>query len=876
MASSVFSDSVSESALLEFWVSCLSLPESLLDVRNHEPGPVTQTLYGIPVEIMQDIASYLGNKRDLLALTRTNRWLYSVVNPMLYAYDIKFNHSSSIFWGAGHGLLGTLIHARAAGANLDMQRPYRRIYRRTDGGTPLHYAARAGHDHLVQRLIDQGVDINAPSRGSCNCGHEDPVSNSPDIGWIPLHTALCHNKLSAAMILLNQNSSLDLMAPGSDRDDSKSHRYALHVASARGMLSIIDHLYSNFNIDINMRDPWGYTPLHHAARGLRGQPRSPVFRETAVRLLSLGADIDLINIDGETPLATAVREGNFLAAIRLLKLGASADPRPHEPGAAAVRPLFLCARYHPYHADTRVYRWPDEKQNGKWYQKRHLRHKSNTEALIRALVDAGADANAPFGAGDDRVRGMSVRGMTALAVACCSENWTAVSALVKCGASVHIQDGDGNTPLYHSLFRLSERTWCEKCEKAVLFLLRKGARMDSNSLNIVFDWLPRPLFKQLLEVSTKDISHDEFEKVIMSPDRRNDSEHDPPRMKLLLDFAKRTYGISRRSIQRYLKNIFEADDYGSFQVLRDDGYVRLVPYQAEVNKPEYLANPSAVSYSLESLLVKSLRLGADQLSDILVRSVGLSTIGPRFSGGSTLLHIAVSEQKVSVVEELLDRGADGNDFDDDFDTPLSIAVAKESMELVRILLKDGANPHARPSKSQLQERRKEESFESAFEDAIRCRQPPTCYRFSSKRGADPNGGEGCLNPPAAMILKNLWENQEENDYELELAFQKLGLLLALPLDHGDGEELKEFPIPTPLHEILVTICQYDGDDEYRVSLKELVSLELGTTAVHGEDKLACERPDGIRVPITHSCNARLPREMVISKAKRGRYSFEIE
>ncbi|KAM7222713.1 Ankyrin repeat-containing domain protein, partial [Rhypophila decipiens] len=751
---------------------------------------------GIPVEIMQDIASYLDNKTDLLALTRTNRWLYSVVTPMLYAHDIKFNHSSSIFWAADHGLLGTLIRARAAGANLDTQcSAYDgQIYPQTEGGTPLHYAARAGHDHLVQWLIEQGVDINAPSRRTCNCGqylYHPRSSYRLDIGWIPLHTALCHNKLSAAMVLLNHNSSLDLLAPGSDHDDmdSKSHRYALHLASARGILSIIDHLYSNFDIDIIC--------------GILG--------ETALRLLSLGADIDSINDVGETPLATAVHEGNFLAAMRLLNLGASADPRPHEPDAAAVRPLFLCARYHPDRA-TGVYRWPDEKQNGGWDKKRHLRHRSNTEALIRALVDAGADVNARFDVGYLHGPVGPTTGMPALAVACCTENWTAVSALVKCGASVHIQDGDGNTPLYLSLLSLRNRYWCEKRQKVVLFLLRKGACMDSNSLKIVFDDdQPRGLCKQVLEVSTKDtISHDEFEMVIMSPARRNDIQH-PRITKLLLDFAKRTYGISRRSIQRYLKNIFEVDDYKSFQVLRDEGYVRLVPHQAEVNKPEYLANPSAVCYSLESLLVKSLRLEANKLSDILVRSVGLSTIGLRFSGGATLLHIAVTEQRVSVVEELLDRGADGNDFDGDFDTPLTLAMRAESMELVRILLKDGANPHARPSKSQLQERRKEESFESAFEEAVGwyhktdiiqemlkfthlpdiplgaessyvhlAIQPATTnvLSFLLERGADPNGGEGCVNPPAAMILKNLWENQEEDDYELELAFQKLGLLLA--------------------------------------------------------------------------------------------------
>ena len=62
-----------------------------------------------------------------------------------------------------------------------------------DGVTPLHICARRGHVELMGWLLGKGADLAAKDQES---------------GWTPLHTALYHNQIQAALLLLQHNAQL--------------------------------------------------------------------------------------------------------------------------------------------------------------------------------------------------------------------------------------------------------------------------------------------------------------------------------------------------------------------------------------------------------------------------------------------------------------------------------------------------------------------------------------------------------------------------------------------------------------------------------------------------------------------------------------------
>jgi hypothetical protein len=46
-------------------------------------------LIGLPTELLQFLAEFLETEKDISALSRTNRYCYSVFIPCLYRYDRK-------------------------------------------------------------------------------------------------------------------------------------------------------------------------------------------------------------------------------------------------------------------------------------------------------------------------------------------------------------------------------------------------------------------------------------------------------------------------------------------------------------------------------------------------------------------------------------------------------------------------------------------------------------------------------------------------------------------------------------------------------------------------------------------------------------------
>jgi hypothetical protein len=160
---------------------------------------------------------------------------------------------------------------------------------------PLYYAALCGFHDLVEHLITKHPqDVNA------------------DGGYYvrPLVAALAGEHFQTADLLRHNGADPDVRG--------RLGRNPLHAAAYSGNFEVVRVLIEYHPVAINARDTDGWTALHLASRGHHSE-HSSVLR----LLLEHGADINVQNKGGGTPLSRASIYG-ALEVVRLL-LGRGAD-----------------------------------------------------------------------------------------------------------------------------------------------------------------------------------------------------------------------------------------------------------------------------------------------------------------------------------------------------------------------------------------------------------------------------------------------------------------------------------------------------------------------------------------------------------------------
>ncbi|MHA4808844.1 ankyrin repeat domain-containing protein [Flavitalea flava] len=266
---------------------------------------------------------------------------------------------------------------------------------------PLHIAAMNGDTGEVKKLL-------------ASCNNPDDV----DMHYVTaLHLAAFWGKLEACTLLIKAGASLDAQ-------DALGDTPLHHAVDRSGNLESIKLLMSA-GAQINALNYQGLAPLNKALLA------DSVDYETVVYLIHSGANVNLKDLEKNTPLHYAAESGNTEIAKVLLKANADRE------------------------AENKLKRTP-----------LLLAVENQKTEMVRLLILSGANVNG--------------RGVL-LTAASHPENREIIKTVLKAGADVNEKGEDGNTPLHHAVFsghNYRPASLNEQLED-IIMLLKGGAAVNA-------------------------------------------------------------------------------------------------------------------------------------------------------------------------------------------------------------------------------------------------------------------------------------------------------------------------------------------------------------------------------------------------------------
>ncbi|KAI3551366.1 hypothetical protein CSPX01_01283 [Colletotrichum filicis] len=288
--------------------------------------------------------------RDVANLAASCRALYELITPVLYRRDAEQNHSSALLISAKRGNVRALKLALENGANADADdhtmplqwtnecfrycehceyQVWWREPRRLDMSA-LHWAALCGREDVLEILLNHkaGVGPNKravvqPGLDAGNYGSLPYVEDYCDeynasFPCLALQTTMGYNPVSshganALYFLLGtgrmraHEKTVDMArllvdAGSSLTTHEAAELHALHQAAAYDNAELVQFLLCERKVDPNITDAAGNTPLHHHVDSRFRVEGGAKDTKTLSLLLKYGADPNLRNVDGLSPL----------------------------------------------------------------------------------------------------------------------------------------------------------------------------------------------------------------------------------------------------------------------------------------------------------------------------------------------------------------------------------------------------------------------------------------------------------------------------------------------------------------------------------------------------------------------------------------------
>ncbi|KAK2766077.1 neural precursor cell expressed, developmentally down-regulated [Arachnomyces sp. PD_36] len=212
--------------------------------------------------------------------------------------------------------------------------------RDTEGKTPLRAAARQGHVDVVRRLLENGANIESKAHDGTRALHDSVFASSMEVMELlvdshavvdaPRTNPSGLTPLMAAALQKDERTMRILLRNGANPNAAYIEGGAtpLHtVVGLDGDISLIRLLVEyGARVDARGTAPLGETPLHIAAE---------LGNEGALKqLMTLGADVKATYADGETALHRAAANGRE-AMVKLL-LGLGVDMKATSEGDTAL------------------------------------------------------------------------------------------------------------------------------------------------------------------------------------------------------------------------------------------------------------------------------------------------------------------------------------------------------------------------------------------------------------------------------------------------------------------------------------------------------------------------------------------------------------
>ena len=323
----------------------------------------------------------------------------------------------------------------------------------SQGRSAVDYAARIGHLervilllskgakvkdrdqvlHLTRNvaLFDAGVNGDLERTQAMLAQGADPDYLGPE-GESSLMAAIQNDRSPKLVaLLLDQKAKVNIAG----RDGSTALMLAADRFNAEIVKLLLDH-----GADVKARDKDGNTALLRAANSRRSWDEK---QEALIpALLEKGAEVNVQNTRGVTPLMLTAREGNS-ALLDLLKRGAEVDARDREGNTALL------------YASLYFVRW-EQRRAGE------------------ALLDAGANANA-----------VNQDGETPLLRAARQFEVEGVQLLLDHKADINVQDRNGQTPLMRAIDGpkdFDNTNHIVYSPKVAAFLVERKADMNARDL----------------------------------------------------------------------------------------------------------------------------------------------------------------------------------------------------------------------------------------------------------------------------------------------------------------------------------------------------------------------------------------------------------